>query len=305
MNIYLFDYIFAPRPYLHNLKNIVAVVNNWWSVILFKYGVINSTTFQLKDGREIQIKSKDDYSKFFNTEFPLAEITVRGGKAFIKNGQIHFSYKGRWLRFVDDYNQRGITLRLIRDNFIDNQYSMLNVKDRIVVDLGASVGDSAIYFALNGAKHVYAFEPFPYTYMLAEKNVRLNGLARKITVLNGGIGKFNKRINITGKNVITLGSYAVPSGKGGRTVKIFTLKKIFKDFKIEDAVVKSDCEGAEYDFILGSSAPTLRRIKEFIIEYHRGYKDLERRLNEIGFKVKHNVLGVGRERQLGFLYAHR
>jgi hypothetical protein len=38
--------------------------------------------------------------------------------------------------------------------YFTNQYSILNVKGAIVIDVGAYVGDSAIYFALKGAKKV-------------------------------------------------------------------------------------------------------------------------------------------------------
>jgi len=57
------------------------------------------------------------------------------------------------------------------------------------VDVGAASGDTAIYFALNGAKHVYAFEPYPYSYNIAKENIKLNHLEDKITMLNEGCGR--------------------------------------------------------------------------------------------------------------------
>ena len=52
---------------------------------------------------------------------------------------------------------------LINENFIKEQYKWLDVEGKNVVDVGANIGDTAIYFALKGAKHVYAFEPYPYS----------------------------------------------------------------------------------------------------------------------------------------------
>jgi FkbM family methyltransferase len=52
-----------------------------------------------------------------------------------------------------------------------------------VVDTGASNGDSAIYFALNGASKVLALEPDPESYALAEENVKVNKLEEKVILL--------------------------------------------------------------------------------------------------------------------------
>ncbi|MDT7858468.1 MAG: hypothetical protein RQ930_00225 [Candidatus Aenigmarchaeota archaeon] len=51
--------------------------------------------------------------------------------------------------------------------FVKQDYKILKVRGKEVVDIGAYTGDSSIYFALNGAKHVYAFEPYPFSYRIA------------------------------------------------------------------------------------------------------------------------------------------
>jgi predicted O-methyltransferase YrrM len=40
----------------------------------------------------------------------------------------------------------------ILEIFEEDMYEILDVKGKIVVDVGAYIGDSAIYFALKGAK---------------------------------------------------------------------------------------------------------------------------------------------------------
>jgi hypothetical protein len=52
-------------------------------------------------------------------------------------------------------------------------YKSLSVKDRVVVDVGAFVGDSAIYFALKGARKVIVIEPHPGAYKEMLDNIRL------------------------------------------------------------------------------------------------------------------------------------
>lgn len=45
--------------------------------------------------------------------------------------------------------------------FAKHKYGFINVKDRVVVDVGAFIGDTAIYFALRDAKRIYMIEPHP------------------------------------------------------------------------------------------------------------------------------------------------
>ena len=53
---------------------------------------------------------------------------------------------------------------------------------------GMNIGNSAIYFALNGAKRVIGLESYPYAFSYAEKNIKLNNL-NNIILLNAGYSK--------------------------------------------------------------------------------------------------------------------
>jgi hypothetical protein len=57
--------------------------------------------------------------------------------------------------------------------FCDEVYGKLagNIQGKSVIDVGAFVGDSAIYFASKGAKEIYAFEPDKTFFDLAFENV--------------------------------------------------------------------------------------------------------------------------------------
>lgn len=50
---------------------------------------------------------------------------------------------------------------MILGTFDLNVYGAIDVKDKIIVDLGSFIGDTPIYFALKGAKSVIALEPHP------------------------------------------------------------------------------------------------------------------------------------------------
>jgi hypothetical protein len=61
----------------------------------------------------------------------------------------------------------------ILDVFDYGHWDGLNVEDKVVVDVGAFIGDSSIYFALRGASRVIAVEPHPEAYKVM---VRISGL---------------------------------------------------------------------------------------------------------------------------------
>jgi len=62
----------------------------------------------------------------------------------------------------------------------------LDVKGKRVLDVGASIGDTAVYFALRRATEVVAFEPYPFPYVFALKNIEVNGL-KNVKVINAGV----------------------------------------------------------------------------------------------------------------------
>lgn len=57
------------------------------------------------------------------------------------------------------------------------EYCGIDVNRKYILDIGgAFVGDSSIYFALQGAKKVYAIEPNPYLFPILVDNIHLNKL---------------------------------------------------------------------------------------------------------------------------------
>jgi FkbM family methyltransferase len=59
--------------------------------------------------------------------------------------------------------------------------------EKIVIDIGANLGDSSLFFAKKGFK-VIGFEPLNKVYEIALENIKLNNLEGKITLVNKGVG---------------------------------------------------------------------------------------------------------------------
>ncbi len=227
-----------------------------------------------------------------------------------KDAHIHdLNFEKNVIKFT--YNGKVITLEYGTGDFIIvfglEEYSFLKVENEIIIDIGANIGDSPIYFALNSAKKVIALEPYPYSYNIALKNIKLNHLEDKIILLNAGYAQDGTiKVNPDFEN--TIGS-DLKSFENGIDIKTLSLKTLLSDYHIDKAILKMDCEGCEYN-LLKEDNDTLKKFKMIQIEYHYGYEKLKEKLEEAGFSVtyskpvkKINKDATEQSMVMGFIYA--
>jgi FkbM family methyltransferase len=153
-------------------------------------------------------------------------------------------------------------------------YNLLNVKNKIVIDVGAFVGDSAIYFALRGAKKIIAIEPHPQAYKEMLENIKLNNLEDRILAINAGLASKPGKICIESVNILeTEYTYHKP-GRCETEVSAVTLDELLNILKDKDEVIiKMDCEGCEYDVIINDYTH-VKMFKELLLEYHIRNKNM-------------------------------
>ncbi|WP_231136368.1 FkbM family methyltransferase [Acidianus ambivalens] len=189
--------------------------------------------------------------------------------------------------------------------FALHEYKFLDVNGKTVVDIGASIGDTPIYFALNGAKKVIGFEPFPKIFLIAKKNIEENGLQDKIIMVNAGCG-YDGKVKIKPELETNAGTL-LKDQKDGIEVPVYSLNTIVKKFDVEeDSILKVDCEGCEYDLFRTAATNALRRFSKIMIEYHYGYKELIKRLKDSGFRTRHTIPKRMKNGMiLGYIYAWR
>ncbi|MGD0728651.1 MAG: FkbM family methyltransferase, partial [Candidatus Micrarchaeaceae archaeon] len=140
-------------------------------------------------------------------------------------------------------------------------------------------------YAMNGARHVYALEPYPYFYNIGLKNIQTNKLNKKITLINAGCGSETSKAQLNESD--TNFNRVQSKGKSTKGINIMSLNEIVKKYDIRNGSLKVDCEGCEYDIILKTDSNILRRFSYIQIEYHYGYANLLERLKEAGFKVEY------------------
>jgi FkbM family methyltransferase len=148
------------------------------------------------------------------------------------------------------------------------EYSFIDVSNRDVVDVGAYVGDTAIFFALKGARRVIAIEPHPEAFREMIENIGLNNLEGTVIPVHAGLA--SRRGEICVENVYverTIGTYHKPGGCN-RLVPAITLADVIEGYAIDhNAVLKMDCEGCEFDVIL-NDYEHIRTFKDLVFEYH-------------------------------------
>jgi len=185
-------------------------------------------------------------------------------------------------------------------------YDWLDVKEKRVLDVGASIGDTAIYFALRGARDVVAFEPYPFPYNFALKNIEANGL-KNVKVVNAGVSGHDGTVKVTRGETCGEDALKASDEPDAVEVPVYSLDRVLEEYGPFD-VIKMDCEGCEYDAIANSKR--IGEIKQIEMEYHCGLERLLEALKNAGFEIKatkprksHNPCPSDRDTSAGYLYA--
>jgi FkbM family methyltransferase len=190
--------------------------------------------------------------------------------------------------------------------FVEHEYDSIPVRGNVIIDIGANIGDTALYFALKGASRVIAIEPFPGNHRLAEKNIKNNNFSEKIDlILAGCSGKGGELLlDPDFKSSIMSSATAAATGSSVPMLTLTDIIEIANDS--HDLVLKMDCEGCEYDTIISSPNEILSKFKYIQIEYHYGYLDLKAKLERCNFKITVSRPMTNYRRQfMGYLYAER
>lgn len=168
-------------------------------------------------------------------------------------------------------------------------YENLSLKNKVIIDVGACTGDTSVYFALKGAKKVIAIEPFVKNFEILKKNIDENKLGDKIIPFLSACGSSNKEITIDPNFQSGMRSVLHESSTGIK-IPMISLEEIVKKFDVDDAILKLDCEGCEYEIILNADNSILQHFTDIQVEYHNGYKNLRQKLLGAGFEVLNPIV---------------
>jgi ribosomal protein L11 methyltransferase PrmA len=215
-------------------------VSNWPSVLLVYSNLKRSATIKFKNGDTIKL-SKKDYEAFYEKLYR---------KHLEDNG---FSYPAENMIRTPD----GLTLLLPSDTvyslvfdeiYLMQVYGKPDLTSKVVIDVGAAIGDSALFFKKCRARAVYGYELDEARVRIAEKNIEMNGMSDSVVV-------YNKKATIE---------------------ELHQLMRTIND----PIFLKLDCEGCEYDII---PKLDMSKVTDVVMEYHMKPEPLMEALARAGF----------------------
>jgi FkbM family methyltransferase len=208
-----------------------------------------------------------------------------------------------------------LDLWILKEVCLDREYERHGAPIRngwTVVDIGAGLGEFCVHVARQYPDcRIYAFEPCSEAFALLQENIHLNAVTN-VRVFPRAVGA---RSGVSVLHLVPGGRARASTATRPETpepasagVSTTTLGEIFRDLDIPRCdFLKVDCEGAEYDILMGADAGTLDRIAHLSIEYHDGVTAfsgaaLAAWLEGRGFRVR-RIPNPAYPRTLGWLFA--
>ena len=190
----------------------------------------------------------------------------------------------------------------LNEIFIAQEYKWLF--DRIkpnttVIDIGAFIGDSAIYFSFNpNVSKVIAYELAYRNYREARENLaRIGLLGKRVILHNAGVDGSRGVLSVD-ESYGNTDARIEKMPQGTHKIPLVSIKDVLKGQN--RVVIKSDAEGAEHRIFTPEA--DLSKVYAIQMEYHDGVKNLPEVLRKKGFKVKVTEKGGPSE---GLVYAER
>jgi FkbM family methyltransferase len=212
-----------------------------------------------------------------------------------------------------EFRVRGaMDIWIVKETYLDRFYERFGTAigdGWTVLDIGAGIGDFSLYAALQHPDNrVYAFEPFPESFDLLQKNLRLNR-ATNVEAFPEAIGGRTGTLALDLSSGEPLQFSTEGVSAQALAVPCLSLADAFRRLSLTGCdLLKMDCEGAEYEILFNAPDSLLDQIEHVVMEYHDGvtaydHGDLVEFLGSKGFRTRTWPNPV--HAHLGFLHAHR
>lgn len=269
---------------------------------------IGSSPYHVTD-EESRRRLSADLRTMYEGRQPGAISELREGESAGKRF-FEFAFMGRSFRIYFRNEQRKDTKVVVKSYFLDQPYRELDVKGKTVLNIGASIGDSAIYFASRGAQRVISLEPYPATFEVAKLNIEENGFQKQVLLLNEGAGRSG--VMKLDSGLLSTRTSPAKNTSEGIPIRFSSLGELMERFSLRNAILKVNCEGCERELLLGSDEQVISCFEQVAIEYHGNPKAIAKRVKRAGFHVRVLTRGFGAfpgapnsKREYGFIYARR
>lgn len=219
--------------------------------------------------------------------------------------------------FIEMMVRSAMDVWSVKETLIDQFYSRYGVPVQdgwTVVDIGAGIGDYCVHATYGNLDvNLYAFEPYPGSYALLQRNLALNGI-KNVTAYQKAVWSTTGELQLDlspGEPLQFNSQETRPENARGImvTVEAVSLEAVISSEKIKKVnLLKMDCEGAEYEILLSTPASTFEKIEQIIMEYHdvdaeRTHSVLIGNLEAQGYRVTCHKNFVHKD--IGYLFAQR
>ncbi len=161
---------------------------------------------------------------------------------------------------------------------------------KLVVDLGANVGFSTLYFLERFQNsRIIGFEPHPLHFEQAQRNLGLNDARDRVELHPFAAGSHNRSMQLSDKGS---SSSLIENATGAAvSIQVVDIFPLLRGKKID--LLKMDIEGGEYEILADPRFGELN-IGAIVMEWHArndtsvGFQDkswCERRLQDLGYQI--------------------
>ncbi|MEM4186016.1 MAG: FkbM family methyltransferase [Candidatus Caldarchaeum sp.] len=251
------------KAYMHAYRVAKAACRNYFKLLLCAV-LRREAIFHMRDGRSIRANGITLLR--FLVHFPAL-------RDFVVEGEIvKVLFFGSMIQFTADM----LPYIWLDEAALKREYDV-DVEGAVVLDVGAYIGDTPIYWVYRGASKVIAVEPVPQHYRLLVENCK--GLP--VIPILASVGSQVPEL----PDMIGSQSYGVRKAKGFEKyldVQLLNFTQLVETWKPD--VVKFNCEGCEH-FIADEllSLPKLG-VRKLILEIHNmggsEHKELLHRLEQ-------------------------
>ena len=147
-------------------------------------------------------------------------------------------------------------------------YSVMDVRGREVLDVGAHIGGFSTLAGQLGAAFVTAVEPDPRNVEVLRPNLARNLPDRSELIHAAAVSGAEERVTLYTKPTPSMNSSHV---RGGTPIEVPAIRWADLLSRRDYEAIKLDCEGAEYDLLLdGGTLPD--SVRAVVMELHLGRK---------------------------------
>lgn len=163
--------------------------------------------------------------------------------------------KYKWIKGLEFYAEKGDAglVGNIYYKLMDYEDSMFLIdhltENDVFVDVGANLGHYTLLASGISKAKTIAIEPIESTRLKLDKNIEINKLENKVTVLKYGVGDKNEILHFTTDKTV-MNSVALEKNSNTVEIEVKTLNELLRD--ISPTFIKIDVEGYEYNVLKGA-----------------------------------------------------